>query len=207
VKSNDNLAGTFDTKLFGPHPIVTSGQQNSEARFFSNLEAIRNSEQGINENPVGALIGAMEDRQNSGLFRPEIPKYLISLSDTDQLTLSASETYNKIVRAFSGLRWHFTAITSPENSPCMDAEDPYPSWILSFVRFPQTNALSLSNQRPTDGIIDPASFNVKIGNQSISPGTTNGYSWDPTQNNLTFYGTAIPLPRETLEVNYDVLRP
>ena len=168
----------------------------------------------------------MRDAENAGFLRPDARLAVIMVSDEEDQSPGTVNLYVDFFRNIKGFAnpqlVTVSAIAGDVPGGCATAVEGRryfdavsqlngqfesictASWSTMLMNigldvFTLRTAWQLS--RPAD----PATITVRVDGVSVPQNGTNGWTFDPASNTITFYESAIPDPGSTIEVQYGSL--
>ena len=170
-----------------------------------------------------ALDSPVRDAENAGFLRPDARLAVIVVSDEDDQSQGSVNLYVDFFRNIKGFRnpqlFSLSAIAGDVPNGCAtaaagpryhDAAQQLGGQFESVCSSNWQNLLmnigldvftlrhSWSLSRPAD----QATVQIRVNGMVINPGASDGWTYDPASNSISFHGAAIPVAGSQVEVQY-----
>jgi hypothetical protein len=232
VKSTENLDRKHNPGLFGPHAVISSLDSQAIDKLGENLNQLRRkSHVGEQEKGVETLVDAALLPANSGLFRPNITKILIAVTDAEDHTLKpehATSLIGQLNGRFQKAQWLALGLGSPREQKCPEAESAVTELLQTLVEasggkmgricgaaiknflvsatetvFLPLLEFPLEKRLPSGSRIIPSSIRVFVNEREISAG---GFRWKESNKAIEFSASTMPALGDNIKVNLTYAR-
>ena len=231
----DDANGTYRSAFFGSTPWIESTDLDGESKIKTNIRQLKISYEGGNERPTWSNLEAYHNSANSGFFRPDAAMIYVTVSDSIDDLLKPKDYSDAFVHfgRHAGTRsWMMSRIGSPESNPCDDAE--FRTDLLGenlslysggkIYRFCDLNyaahfediaqsiashltETSLTPYIPWNHGIDAENMLVRVAGNVIPNNPTSGFQWNQYKQAISFPGSFVPSPGQTVEVYLEYVEP